>query len=72
MTVFTFSRLHGIGGSNGGLLPLDPYFFNFMKFLAKMIKMMAPPRLGLAPPVWEILDPPLHGIISMYLNYPMP
>ena len=45
--------------------PQDQIFFNFMRFFRDFDKdyMLAPPAGGLAPPLTEILDPPLTFII---------
>ena len=44
--------------------PFGPIFLIFMQFSAKFGQIIGlrPPPLGLAPPVWEILDPSLVGI----------
>ena len=51
--------------------PLGPISFIFMQFLAKSCQKTGflPQTQGLAPSVWEILDPPLTAVFScLFLN----
>ena len=50
----------------GGMHPLNPISFIFMQYSTKILttNRFLPQTQKLAPPVWEILDPPL---LSVYL-----
>ena len=51
------------GGALGMHAPLGPVSFVFMQFSAQMLpnNEFLPQTQGLAPPIWEILDPPLYS-----------
>ena len=54
----------GGGTRDARFPPLDPISFIFMQFLGKIWKnyrFLLPPMRLAPPPVWEILDPPLHN-----------
>ena len=53
--------------------PLGQFFFIFMHFSRKIGQIVGwRPPLGLADPLWEILDPPLQCITLEFLETSLP